>query len=174
MPILLVPGDYPQSDPSKAQEENKPGRITEGGVRETTLGELLPDSFGPEELKLPRVQLWWMTVLTVTHVMHFSIFLTPCINILYYQLDNTTWNCWIQMSTQAPHLSSGDRKKPIQGAVEGEKYDMLPSVWGGPDLVGLYSVKATAYSPYSKFHVGACLLAADGTLTKGVSIDNIS
>jgi len=55
MPILLVPGDYPQSEPSKPQKENKPGRITEGGVRETTLGELLPDSFGPEELELPRV-----------------------------------------------------------------------------------------------------------------------
>ncbi|KAF9445857.1 cytidine deaminase [Macrolepiota fuliginosa MF-IS2] len=47
MPILLVPGDYPQP------EEPKPG-YSEGGVRETTMGELLPDSFGPEHLELPR------------------------------------------------------------------------------------------------------------------------
>jgi cytidine deaminase len=45
MPILLVPGDYPQK--GKAQ---KPG-YTEGGVKETTLGELLPDSFRPEQLR---------------------------------------------------------------------------------------------------------------------------
>lgn len=53
-PVLLVPGDYPQSEPALKQDENKPGKITEGGVRETTLGALLPDSFGPEELELPR------------------------------------------------------------------------------------------------------------------------
>lgn len=51
MPILLVPGDYPQQ--LAPGEERKPG-YTEGGVRETTLGELLPDSFGPEHLELPR------------------------------------------------------------------------------------------------------------------------
>ncbi|KAF8075288.1 cytidine deaminase [Lyophyllum atratum] len=51
MPVLLVPGDYPQR--SKEGEERKPG-YTEGGVKETTLGELLPDSFGPEHLELPR------------------------------------------------------------------------------------------------------------------------
>jgi len=49
MPIFLVPGDYPQPP----LEESKPGYI-EGGVRETTLEELLPDSFGPEHLELPR------------------------------------------------------------------------------------------------------------------------
>ncbi|GLB41491.1 putative this enzyme scavenges exogenous and endogenous cytidine and 2'-deoxycytidine for UMP synthesis [Lyophyllum shimeji] len=52
MPILLVPGDYPQPPP-KEGEETKPG-VTEGGVKETTLDELLPDSFGPEHLDLPR------------------------------------------------------------------------------------------------------------------------
>ncbi|KAF5379448.1 hypothetical protein D9615_006575 [Tricholomella constricta] len=51
MPVLLVPGDYPQ--PLQEGEERKAG-ITEGGVRETTLGELLPYSFGPEHLDLPR------------------------------------------------------------------------------------------------------------------------
>ncbi|KAL0954093.1 hypothetical protein HGRIS_005239 [Hohenbuehelia grisea] len=48
MPILLVPADYPQP-PSESK-----GSTTEGGVRETTLDELLPDSFGPEQLELPR------------------------------------------------------------------------------------------------------------------------
>lgn len=51
MPILLVPGDYPKS--ADDVEANKPG-MSEGGVRETTLDELLPDSFGPEQLQLPR------------------------------------------------------------------------------------------------------------------------
>lgn len=50
MPVLLVPGDYPQ--PSNG-EALKPG-YSEGGVRDTTLGELLPDSFGPEDLEKPR------------------------------------------------------------------------------------------------------------------------
>jgi cytidine deaminase len=54
MPVLLVPGDYPQKRPQK-QDPGKPGKITEGGVRETTLGALLPDSFGPEDLELPRL-----------------------------------------------------------------------------------------------------------------------
>lgn len=47
MPILLVPGDYPQAG------NPEPG-YSEGGVRDTTLGELLPMSFGPEDLELPR------------------------------------------------------------------------------------------------------------------------
>ncbi|PPR05229.1 hypothetical protein CVT24_010335 [Panaeolus cyanescens] len=51
MPVLLVPADYPQ--PTKPGEVIKPG-YSEGGIRETTLGELLPDSFGPEDLELPR------------------------------------------------------------------------------------------------------------------------
>jgi len=51
MPVLLVPGDYPK--PPGHETEGQPG-VTEGGVRETTLGELLPDSFGPEHLELPR------------------------------------------------------------------------------------------------------------------------
>ncbi|KAF8887028.1 cytidine deaminase [Gymnopilus junonius] len=51
MPILLVPGDYPKQ--LEPDQEQKPG-YTEGGVRETTLDELLPDSFGPEQLELPR------------------------------------------------------------------------------------------------------------------------
>ncbi|EAU90719.2 cytidine deaminase [Coprinopsis cinerea okayama7 len=51
MPILLVPGDYPR--PLKENETPEKGYI-EGGVRLTNLAELLPDSFGPEQLELPR------------------------------------------------------------------------------------------------------------------------
>ncbi|KAJ7857705.1 cytidine deaminase-like protein [Mycena olivaceomarginata] len=51
MPILLVPGDYPK--PPGDESEGKPG-VTAGGVKETSIGELLPDSFGPEHLELPR------------------------------------------------------------------------------------------------------------------------
>ncbi|KAM6497520.1 hypothetical protein JOM56_007993, partial [Amanita muscaria] len=36
MPVLLVPADYPQSNLPK-DDPNKPGTITEGGVRETVL-----------------------------------------------------------------------------------------------------------------------------------------
>ncbi|KZP18777.1 cytidine deaminase [Athelia psychrophila] len=48
MPILLVPADYPQPP--------KDGSVADGigGVKETSIGELLPDSFGPEDLELPR------------------------------------------------------------------------------------------------------------------------
>ncbi|KAJ3869243.1 cytidine deaminase-like protein [Lentinula novae-zelandiae] len=46
MPILLVPADYPQF--------NKDSGDAEKGVKQTSIGELLPDSFGPEHLDLPR------------------------------------------------------------------------------------------------------------------------
>jgi len=45
MPILLVPGDF--FDTKKDQSEKVPIKIT-------NLGELLPFSFGPEDLELPR------------------------------------------------------------------------------------------------------------------------
>ena len=45
MPILLVPGDY--------YDEEKEGS-KKVAVKFTTLGELLPFSFGPEDLDLPR------------------------------------------------------------------------------------------------------------------------
>ncbi|KAI0761567.1 cytidine deaminase [Trametes elegans] len=45
MPILLVPADY---DARLSRGE------ADGGVKETSIGELLPDSFGPEDLERPR------------------------------------------------------------------------------------------------------------------------
>ena len=48
MPIVLVPVDY--YDVEKEGTEKVP-------VRTTSLGELLPFSFGPEELESPRRQL---------------------------------------------------------------------------------------------------------------------
>jgi cytidine deaminase len=51
MPIYLVPVGYPL--PDDKIDKTKPG-ISEGGVVETTIGELLPDSFGPEHLDMPR------------------------------------------------------------------------------------------------------------------------
>ena len=35
-------------------------------------------------------------------------------------------------------------------------------------------VRADAYAPYSKFHVGAALLTTDGTIFRGVNVENIS
>lgn len=47
MPVLLVPADFPQPP--------KEGEVPDGsgGVKEMTLGQLLPESFGPEHLELP-------------------------------------------------------------------------------------------------------------------------
>ncbi|GJE85378.1 cytidine deaminase [Phanerochaete sordida] len=45
MPIFLVPGDY---DARLAKGEG------DGGVKESSIAELLPQSFGPEDLEKPR------------------------------------------------------------------------------------------------------------------------
>ena len=46
MPILMVPADY-ESRIAKGEAD--------GGIIETNIAELLPRSFGPEELELPRL-----------------------------------------------------------------------------------------------------------------------
>ena len=46
MPILLIPADY---------QERLADGAADGGVKETSIAELLPDSFGPEDLERPRV-----------------------------------------------------------------------------------------------------------------------
>jgi cytidine deaminase len=48
MPILLVPADYP-----KKGDDGEV--VVGGGVLEETLGGLLPYSFGPEHLGIPRL-----------------------------------------------------------------------------------------------------------------------
>ncbi|KAH7881958.1 cytidine deaminase [Phlebopus sp. FC_14] len=48
MPIFLVPSDYPQS---KGDAENP---VEDGGILSVTLDVLLPYSFGPEDLEVPR------------------------------------------------------------------------------------------------------------------------
>ncbi|KAI1792060.1 cytidine deaminase [Ganoderma leucocontextum] len=45
MPILLIPSDY-----EKRLANGEP----DGGVKETSIAALLPDSFGPEDLERPR------------------------------------------------------------------------------------------------------------------------
>jgi len=52
MPILLVPGNYPHL-PEQGSETH-PG-IGPDGVLETNIAELLPISFGPEQLEMPRI-----------------------------------------------------------------------------------------------------------------------
>ena len=47
MPILLIPADY---------EQRLANGVADGGVKETSIAELLPDSFGPEHLDRPRIQ----------------------------------------------------------------------------------------------------------------------
>ena len=44
MPILLVPSDY----------NERIAKGEDGGILETSISELLPHSFGPEHLELPR------------------------------------------------------------------------------------------------------------------------
>ncbi|KAK7464493.1 hypothetical protein VKT23_006662 [Stygiomarasmius scandens] len=56
MPVLLVPGDHPKPDQSQSDSASPGGvgKMSKGGVKVTSVGELLPDSFGPEHLELPR------------------------------------------------------------------------------------------------------------------------
>jgi cytidine deaminase len=49
MPIYLVPSGYSAQASASADKDDKSKHV------ERTLGELLPDSFGPEDLDRPRV-----------------------------------------------------------------------------------------------------------------------
>ncbi|BGP69956.1 hypothetical protein NBRC10513v2_003309 [Rhodotorula toruloides] len=54
MPVLLIPSSYVEGKtPTKSATEAE-GADTEDTVVETTMGELLPLSFGPEDLRKPR------------------------------------------------------------------------------------------------------------------------
>lgn len=48
MPIYMVPADY--------QERLAKGEA-DGGIVETSIGQLLPHSFGPEDLERPKLNL---------------------------------------------------------------------------------------------------------------------
>ncbi|GAA5905806.1 hypothetical protein JCM6882_000464 [Rhodosporidiobolus microsporus] len=57
MPILLIPSSYDPSSPSSTRVLTAPeaeGKDTTGALVETTMGEILPLSFGPEDLDKPR------------------------------------------------------------------------------------------------------------------------
>ncbi|EMD39393.1 hypothetical protein CERSUDRAFT_113031 [Gelatoporia subvermispora B] len=45
MPVYLVPADH---------QKRVAGGDKDGGIKKTSIGELLPESFGPEDLELPR------------------------------------------------------------------------------------------------------------------------
>jgi cytidine deaminase len=79
----------------------------------------------------------------------------------------------------APTLTTEQRTKLILGALEGT-HAFLPDCMGNGlrhqsylELVAMLA-KERAYSPYSKFPVGAALLTRGGTIVKGASIDNAS
>lgn len=77
------------------------------------------------------------------------------------------------MAQRSTHLSQSDRRKLILAAIEG---DHLPSGIEFPDLLTnlFLEAKENAYMPYSKFPVGAALLAPDGTIIKGCNVENAS
>ena len=68
-------------------------------------------------------------------------------------------------------LSSSDRESLIKGAFDGVNRVVLPIKYRR--LIQILA-KEGSYSPYSKFRVGAALLAADGTLIRGANIENAS
>jgi len=48
-----------------------------------------------------------------------------------------------------------------------------PDVWESLSAAA-FSVRVRAYAPYSKFHVGAALLGADGRVYTGCNVENLS
>ena len=74
-----------------------------------------------------------------------------------------------------PTLTTEQRAELIQGAFEGT-HTFLPDWMGNglsSKLIAMLA-KDGAYSPYSKFPVGAALLTRGGAIVKGASIDNAS
>jgi len=72
-------------------------------------------------------------------------------------------------------LSSSDKERIIKAALDGapNHYPRPPDreLTKIPDNV---PAKQGSYSPYSKFRVGAALLAADGSIIKGANVENAS
>ena len=69
-------------------------------------------------------------------------------------------------------LSSSDRESLIKAALDGVNRAVLLGIQHG--MFTQILAKEGSYSPYSKFRVGAALLAADGTLIQGANVENAS
>jgi Cytidine and deoxycytidylate deaminase zinc-binding region len=75
------------------------------------------------------------------------------------------------MTMESHTLSTQDRERLIQAAIEGM---LNPNFSLFPDLLTASSAKSGAYTPYSKFRVGAALLTPDGQIIKGANVENSS
>lgn len=77
------------------------------------------------------------------------------------------------MTARAWTISLEDRERLIKGAFEGSIVNFCSGVLRL--TIFRYPIAIQhSYSPYSKFPVGAALLAADGSIIKGANIENAS
>jgi Cytidine and deoxycytidylate deaminase zinc-binding region len=67
-------------------------------------------------------------------------------------------------------ISTLDRERLIRAAIEGISRFHVFSPW----FLTTSIAKSRAYSPYSKFRVGAALLTPDGQIIKGANVENAS